>query len=106
MQTPDLEAVIKGTEICLSGGLPDRCVECPYHHNGCDHQRMKDSLTLLRLCRLKAPFAMKPKWQKKKYFMLPTCGECGHNFNYSKGNRPNFCPNCGRAIDWEGIIDE
>ena len=53
MQTPDLENVIKSTEICLSGGLPDRCEECPYHHNGCDQQRMKDSMTLLRLCRLK-----------------------------------------------------
>ena len=106
MQTPDLENVIKGTEICLSGGLPERCEECPYHHNGCDRQRMKDSLTLLRLCRLQKPSALKPQWQKKKYFTLPTCGECGHTFNYPQGDRPNFCSNCGRAIDWEGIIDE
>ena len=43
----DIEKVITGTEICLSGGLPERCVKCPYHHNGCDHQRMKDSLAVI-----------------------------------------------------------
>lgn len=43
----DIEKVIKGTEVCLSGGLPERCVDCPYHHAGCDQQRMRDSVTLI-----------------------------------------------------------
>ena len=43
-----LEKAIKGTEICLSGGLPDRCRECPYHLEGCDRQRMQDTLELLK----------------------------------------------------------
>lgn len=103
----DLENVIKGIEICLSGGLPERCVECPYHRNGCDQQKMRDALTLLRLARLKKPDALPPKWLKKRYYTLPCCAECSHNLNYyPKGDLPNFCPNCGRAIDWEGIIDE
>ena len=42
------EKVIKGTEICLSGGAPDRCRECPYHREGCDRQRMQDTLELLK----------------------------------------------------------
>ena len=48
-----LDKVIKGTEVCLSGGLPQRCVECPYHHDGCDHKRMRDSLILLNDLKLR-----------------------------------------------------
>lgn len=44
----DREKVIMGTEICLSGGLPQRCIECPYHNDGCDRQRMIDTLKLLK----------------------------------------------------------
>ena len=44
----DREKVIRGTEICLSGGLPQRCIECPYHNDGCDQQRMIDTLKLLK----------------------------------------------------------
>lgn len=43
-----LEDVLKGIEVCLSGGLPDRCNECPYHHDGCDTQKMKDAYSLLK----------------------------------------------------------
>lgn len=43
----DIEKVLRGTEICLSGGLPERCSDCPYHNAGCDHQRMKDTLVLI-----------------------------------------------------------
>lgn len=49
----DREKVIRGTEICLSGGLPKRCIECPYHHDGCDRQRMIDTLEVLK---------EQPKW--------------------------------------------
>ena len=49
----DREKVIRGTEICLSGGLPQRCIECPYHHDGCDRQRMIDTLEVLK---------EQPKW--------------------------------------------
>lgn len=44
----DREKIIKGTEICLSGGTPQRCIECPYHNDGCDRQRMIDTLELLK----------------------------------------------------------
>lgn len=43
-----LKKAIQGTEICLSGGLPDRCKECPYHYNGCSRQLTEDSLALLK----------------------------------------------------------
>lgn len=43
-----LEKVMKGTEVCLSGGLPERCKKCPYHPEGCDRQRMKDTLEVLK----------------------------------------------------------
>jgi hypothetical protein len=45
---PDREKVIKGTEICLTGGAPQRCLECPYHNDGCDRQRMQGTLELLK----------------------------------------------------------
>lgn len=97
---PDLEKVIKGIEICLSGGLPDRCVECPYHNNGCDQQKMCDALELLRCARLKKPDALKPKLKKTRYFTQPCCAECGMVF--PTGQHPNFCSNCGRGVDWNG----
>lgn len=43
-----LEEVIKGFEVCLSGGLPDRCHVCPYHRNGCALLLQKDALELLK----------------------------------------------------------
>lgn len=53
-----LEEVIKGFEVCLSGGLPDRCHECPYHRDGCAVLLQKDALELLKIQR---------EWCKKGY---------------------------------------
>mgnify|MGYP006988875893 CR=1 FL=1 len=43
----DQKKVIKGFEICLSGGLPQRCRECPYHGQTCNLALMRDALSLL-----------------------------------------------------------
>ena len=44
----DREKVIKGFEVCLSGGLPGRCVECPYQGMECTYNKMKDALRILK----------------------------------------------------------
>jgi len=43
-----LEKAIKGFEVCLSGGLPGRCHDCPYHRDGCAVLLQKDALELLK----------------------------------------------------------
>lgn len=46
---PDVDAIRKGFEVCLSGGLPQRCVECPYHNNGCSSELDRDALDLINI---------------------------------------------------------
>ena len=98
---PDLEKVIKGIEICLSFGLPDRCVECTYHRNGCDQKKEQDALELLRAARPEPPVHLKPKMKKSRYFTQPCCAECGQFFPTNQ--KPNYCSNCGRGVDWSDL---
>ena len=44
---PDVDKVRKGFEVCWSGGLPQRCVECPYHRNGCNRELEYDALDII-----------------------------------------------------------
>lgn len=46
---PDIDAIRKGFEVCLGGGLPDRCVKCPYHNNGCSSELHRDALDLINI---------------------------------------------------------
>ena len=46
---PDIGAIRKGFEVCLGGGLPDRCVKCPYHNNGCSSELDRDALDLINI---------------------------------------------------------
>lgn len=97
----DREKVIMGTEICLSGGLPQRCIECPYHNDGCDRQRMIDTLKLL-------------KEQEAKWIEYPeclaydgtysdshiVCSACKHVFDIMDNCTEEFdyCPHCGAKM--------
>lgn len=44
----DRKKVIKAFEICLMGGLPGRCRECPYYNGRCSRELMRDALELLK----------------------------------------------------------
>ena len=102
------EKVIKGTEICLSGGKPDRCRSCPYHLDGCDRQRMQDTLALL-----KEQEARKPHYTTMRYLVNgmevaiqhPECPRCIKNglvlwdAELEKGQA--YCKRCGQAVKWD-----
>lgn len=83
----DREKVIMGTEICLSGGLPQRCIECPYHNDGCDRQRMIDTLKLLKE---QEPLAV---YEGK----VNKC-VCGNGIN--RYWHPEYCGFCGKKLEW------
>ena len=91
----DQEKVIKGTEICLSGGKPDRCRSCPYHLDGCDRQRMLDTLALLKEQEPK-PVELRTNAYGTKFYFCPKCKrELFHTRNL------NFCERCGQAVKWD-----
>ena len=95
------EKVIRGLECCC-GGSQDYgiCEECPYTTNKktCYLPVLhRDALELL-----KAQEPVKPLILVKdaalsngaKYL----CGKCGGSFFHQK---VNFCPWCGKAVNWE-----
>ena len=91
----DREKVIKGLECCSQLDNDDICpAECPYAQDVCcgTVQLMADALELL-----KAQEPVKPKWEKGYAY----CGQCGYKLHWIV-ERNNFCPNCGKAVKWDG----
>lgn len=93
------EKVIKGLELCVASeftnsGECDGMDECPYYDDaefGCIMSLMRDALELLK--------PVKP--QEHDYVIYGyrfTCGACHHKI----WRNNNFCPNCGRAVKWDG----
>ncbi len=46
---PDLETIRNDFEVCWSGGLPDRCIECSYHNHGCVRELEADALDIINV---------------------------------------------------------
>ena len=99
----DREKVIKGLELCRYDPDPEMplksevsCDICPYWDDtyGCRMNDMFDDAIAL----LKAQEPVKP--QEHDYVIYGvkyTCGACHHKI----WRNNNFCPNCGRKVEWE-----
>ena len=59
---PSLDTVRKAFEVCFSGGLPQRCVECPYHRNGCTSERERDAMDIINAQAERIAQLEKPKY--------------------------------------------
>jgi hypothetical protein len=99
----DREKVIKAFEFCLMPPSEeefenDVCSheDCPYYreYNGgkCISALASDALVLL-----KAQEPVKPTWRWDYAY----CGECGFRLHWMV-EKNNYCPNCGRAVKWDG----
>lgn len=86
------DEVVKGLECCVLQDPDDvrECEKCPQSENGryisnsCINGLMAQSLALLK------PVA--PVYDD--YGIV--CGACGYMFE----GAPNYCPSCGREINW------
>ena len=107
----DIEKVIKGLEFCTS---TTGCKGCPYEDPCHDIEQrilgeaiMRDALELLKeqqaeIERLKEQKPVKPiQFEKKSRITRDKyeCGACGSSEIYKEWD---FCPWCGKPIDWEG----
>lgn len=73
-----VDEVINGLEVCLSGGIPQRCKECPYHDGRCSRELMKDALELLK----------KQKEENgcnNKIEQVTRCGDCKYSEHLPTG---------------------
>ena len=88
---PDREKVIKGLEQFKADFKP-------FCGNGSDWARVDAALSLLR--------EQEPVEPKRVLGVLPDwyhCGACGMDMlDTGDGYRPKYCPNCGRAVKWDG----
>jgi hypothetical protein len=95
----DREKVMQWLEACVSG-----CEEgCPYEYENlvyrveCKADLMRDALALL-----KEQEAVKPRecqYQHGTY----ACGFCDYiPIGNKDGYRANYCPECGKAVKWDG----
>lgn len=100
----DREKVIKAMECCQSnqiGGLG--CDRCPnLHTEDCEGLLHHFALELLKAQEPVKP--TEPDEDNTKY-----CGVCGSAVGYEVIEpsglgyvRYNYCPNCGRAVKWDG----
>ena len=104
---PDREKVINGLECCaaMSG---DECRKCPYSAEcrdtdlpyGMPHLA-DDALALLKAQEPVEPVVDIDTWK---------CGNCGHTLEHQQllgdnvlfHEQYDYCPECGRAVKWDG----
>ena len=106
----NLEKVLHGLNSCgFQDGFADICniTECPYREHGawCVHELTHDAGVLIsELLKEKEPVEPVPEMDDDW-----TCGNCGMSaVGYddldASGFVPvkfNYCPNCGRKVEWE-----
>lgn len=99
---PYRERVIKGLECLITSEVP--CDGCPYNegeNSSCLKNIAKDALELL-----KEQEPVEPSVDVDTY----VCPNCGHRLEHQGklgdnvifDERYNFCPECGKAVKWDG----
>ena len=91
---PDRENVIRALECCIKHDPDDktRCDECPYE-GACLNRLKSDALALLK--------AQEPVVPHRNYqYLSDYWCECG--WHLGRGGSVKYCPECGRAVKWDG----
>ena len=104
----DLEKAIKGLECCDS---VVGCVKCPYSIGGestetCDHEMFNDVLELLKEQQPREQRSVKPiRFEKRSKVTRDKyeCGACGSSEVFKEWE---YCPWCGKPIDWSKDGDQ
>ena len=88
----DREKVIKGLEQFKADFKP-------FCGNGADWRRVDDAITMLRKEQEAKPVDLygKDDW----YGLVCVCPDCKAEWMGDESNT-HFCPNCGRAVKWDG----
>lgn len=97
------EKVSKALECCAVGAECDHCPYSPMNksgHEGC-YQMHAYALALLKEQEPVKPVVDIDTWK---------CGNCGHTLEHQEllgdnvlfHEQYNFCPECGRAVKWDG----
>ena len=106
----DREKVIKGLETCYCP--PSKCEDCPYYDLP-DEQICNNALCLDALALLKEQEPIVPGLEQDANGIYSTCGNCktrlwklfGVEFEVNPDAMPKFCPQCGKAVKWNGGND-
>ena len=104
----DREKVIKGLECCAAGNSGKCIKECPYdfvNNANCTAGMARDALELLKNQEPIKPVVNQDEW---------VCGCCGTELERQKMISPNaifhdlydYCPHCGKKVDWEAVKQE
>ena len=99
---PDREKVIRALECCLdiNSSKYKHCLNCDYRHD-IDHCQwacqtdgiLEDALALLK--------AQEPVVPHRNYqYLSDYWCECG--WHLGRGGSVKYCPECGRAVKWDG----
>lgn len=105
----DRKKVIKGLEICtadipIENGIhkDDMCQKCPYHNEKYAYCFEKNKLMQDALVLLKEQEAVEPRECQYPHGTY-ACGFCDYiPIGNKDGYRANYCPECGKAVKWDG----
>ena len=97
---PDRDRVIYDIERCICHA-PDACRDCSKFNTvggNCTEDLLSDALALLR-----EQEPVKPKRFLGALSDWYHCGVCWADMlDTGDGYRPKYCPQCGRAVKWDG----
>ena len=95
---PDREKVITSLAICTG---KCKCLGCWYGQNNPDF-RCQDRLKEDALALMKEQEAVKPRECQYPHGTY-ACGFCDYiPIGNKDGYRANYCPECGKAVKWDG----
>ena len=104
----DREKVIKGLELCANGEpcIGEKFMKCPFSPRSNAEQNCGVTMARNAIALLKEQEAVEPGVDIDTW----KCGNCGHTLEHQEllgdnvlfHEQYNYCPNCGKAVKWNG----